>query len=75
MFHVNDDGDRELIDSEYDSASGMMKMRTTHFSVFVIDTAEDESSGGMDMTLIIVGVVAAIAVIAVVAAVYLKRKA
>ena len=75
VFHVNDDGDRELIDSEYDSASGMMKMRTTHFSVFVIDTAEDESSGGMDMTLIIAGVVAAIAVIAVVAAVYLKSKA
>lgn len=68
MFHVDDDGNRELMESYYDTDSREMVMVTPHFSVFVIDVETEEPAVdyvGVPTTVMMVIVALAIAAVCV----------
>ena len=73
VFCVAEDGTVSERTTWYDSRSSNLFFETETHSVYYVGESEPSSSGGMDMTMVAVGVVAAV-VVAVAALLYVRSK-
>ena len=82
VFHIDDAGNKETMETSYDEISGKVIFRTTHFSLYMIGTVADstdggdedgEKSAGIDLGIVAIIAVAAIAIAAVLYIVIRKR--